>query len=137
MIVSYTKFPSTSPVVKGFWRPMLDVKLINLGKSIRVVGMVDSGSDHTLVNKEFAPLLGLTWNAGIKSQVAGIDDVSLPMYLHEIEFEVINLAGSRRKIMAGFVDFPKVTLLLGQIGFFENYVVRFKRNRCMFDVELA
>ena len=99
--------------------------------------MVDSGSDHTLVNKDIAATIGLTWTAGIKSEVAGIDDVPMPMYLHEIEFEVVNLPNSRRKIMVGFVDFPKVSLQLGQIGFFENYVVRFKRNRCLFDVDVA
>jgi hypothetical protein len=105
---------------------MLGVKFINQQKQIRVNGLIDSGADQILLNKEIASFLGIQWGTGIKSVTIGINGTQEITYLHEIEMEVINLSKSRRKVWVGFVDLPAVGALLGQAGFFQNYFLRFR-----------
>jgi hypothetical protein len=136
MIVPYSKFHSDAPGLACFWRPILDVKFFGGPKPVKVSCLVDSGSDTTLLHKDYAAELGLQWDAGIKSKTFGIEGNEAPMYLHEVEFEVINLKASKRRITLGFVDLSNVHALLGQQGFFENFIVRFRYREKMFAVDV-
>jgi hypothetical protein len=135
MLVPYTKFVSLVPTFKAFWRPMLDVKFYYNAKSFRSIGLVDSGADQILLNKDYAYLLDLQWDAGIKSKTVGINGTLEEVFLHDIEIEVINLPKSRRSVLVGFADLP-IDTLLGQFGFFENYYLKFRYDLKSFDIEV-
>ena len=136
MIVPYSKFLSKTPGFAAYWRPMLEIKLIGRARSIRAIGTVDSGADNIVLNKDYAAILGIDWTCGLPSHTQGISGPPAAMYLHDIEIEVINLPNSRRKCTVGFVDLPNIDVLLGQIGFFENFVVRFKYDKKIFAIDL-
>ena len=136
MIVSYTKLPSRNPVYPAFWRPLLGIELSHGVKTIPVKGIIDTGADYTLMNKQIAEQLGIAWDTGRKSPTMGITGTAVVAYIHDVEIEIIRLKNSKRKIPVAFIDSANVGILLGQIGFFDNFLVRFDYPKKIFAVEL-
>ncbi len=135
MIIPYSKFP-TEPNLPPIYMALADVRVYSPKSSARLSGVVDSGASLTLLNSGYAAKLGIQWDSGAKTTVVGIDGIEHLAYVHELELEVINLKHSRRKSKIAFIDLPKVNALLGQIGFFEHYILRFKYYAKIFDVDV-
>ena len=136
MIVPYSKFPPPTAGLPPVYMALLDVKIISQKGSVRVSGVVDSGAMFTLLNSNYGTKLGIQWDSGIETRIVGIDGIEHPAYVHDLELEIINLKNSRRKSKIAFVDLPKVNALLGQTGFFEHYVLRFKHYANLFDADI-
>ncbi|MEX0737618.1 MAG: hypothetical protein WD182_09275, partial [Bacteroidota bacterium] len=98
-------------------------------------GLIDTGADHTLINKLWAKALGVEWKGGVKTSSYGISGSPNDIYLHEVEIEIPRLSNSRRTILVGFIDSKNVGILLGQVGFFDNFKVTFQRYNNLFEVE--
>ena len=86
---------------------------------------------------ERAKRLGIKWDSSTRiGKTHGIYGGAIPMYLHDIEMEIINYPNSRVQTTVAFVDLPNVDVLLGQIGFFEHYHVKFRHSAREIDIEI-
>jgi hypothetical protein len=135
MVFKYTLIGS-NPDIGSIYRPLLPVRFHRENYGFKSYAVVDSGSWATILNKVHARKLGLSWDKGKESDVIGIFGKSQKMYLYDIEFDVVGLAGSKRTIKVGFVDLDNVDVLLGQVGFFEHYYVKFRHPDRDFCVEI-
>lgn len=136
MIIPYSKLRSAEAGLPPVYMALLVVRIISPKGSVRVNGVVDSGAALTLLNSIYGTKLGIQWDSGIETRIVGIDGIEHPAYVHDLELEIINLKNSRRKSKIAFIDLPRVDALLGQTGFFEHYVLRFKHRAKMFDVDI-
>ncbi|MBI4427810.1 MAG: retroviral-like aspartic protease [Ignavibacteriales bacterium] len=137
MVVPYTKYPPLIPGLGVTYRPILRVRFLHKLFGIRAFALIDSGADNTLLNKDYAKRLGVKWDSSTRiGKTHGIYGGAIPMYLHDIEMEIINYPNSRVQTTVAFVDLPNVDVLLGQIGFFEHYHVKFRHSAGEIDVEI-
>ena len=105
-------------------RPVIAIELANAGKTIRYEVLVDSGADICIFPAEIGEILDLDILSGASHEVAGITGQKECYYLHEVTLIV---GGHRFYISAGFMpNFPRYSYgVVGQVGFFNNFVVRF------------
>ncbi len=107
-------------------RPVIPIKLKKGDVSIVYEVLVDSGADLCIFDAEIGEALGLDIMKGKMMAVTGVGGKSSPYYLHSIEIEV---GGWPCKIEAGFM--PDVSGrvmpfgLVGQNGFFDNFIIKF------------
>ena len=104
-------------------RPQIKVVLRYQQRKYRILALVDSGSDFCLFSKGVADVLGITVRTGESLPVTGIGGGRIPFFFHDIE---ILLDCYHIKTKAGFATTEIGTAgLLGQYGFFENFLVTF------------
>lgn len=107
-------------------RPVIPIKLKNGDADISYEVLVDSGADICIFEAEIGEALGIDIKSGKPREVFGVGGKASMYFLHDIEIEV---GGWAYKIEAGFM--PNVAGnvvrygLVGQKGFFENFIVRF------------
>lgn len=100
------------------------------GKQIRIVSLIDSGADDTVVPKDLAILLGLS-EKGNETETAGIGgrvrvkesrlSLSVRGEHEQYSFEIPVLILQDENI--------NVPLLLGRHGFFEHFHITFKQDQ--------
>ena len=132
----YTKIPSKDPNYPFFLRPYIPLILFKEARQVSgIVGHIDTGADEILINNAWAKALGIDWSKGIRAQTKGIAGGFEKTYLHEIGIEINGLPNSRKLVRVALINSPNVGVLLGQIGFFDNFKVSFERFSGFFDVE--
>ena len=110
----------------GAIRPVISIKLKTETNTIDYEVLVDSGADLCIFHAEIGELLGIDVTKGKPQEVFGVGGKASIYYLHKIKLEV---GGWPYEIVAGFM--PEVAGrvmrygLVGQNGFFENFVVKF------------
>jgi hypothetical protein len=114
-------------------KPKVPVTLHYGNKSQNQFCLIDSGADLCLFHSSIGRLLGIDVTSGPSRPVGGITG-SIIAYMHRIELQVQGLP-HRVEINAGFTDSNQVEALLGQEGFFDNFIVGpFDRHRWVFEV---
>lgn len=99
------------------------------------VGLVDSGSDITIIDHEFAEELGFNIKKGVKNKVYGVGGGFIDIYFHKVGLAIHD--GSRKKpiVYKDFIAFtykkfpttmPQQTAILGTMGFFRHLEVTFR-----------
>lgn len=105
------------------------------------VGLVDSGSDVTIIDYEFAQELGIEIKKGKKSKIFGVGGGKIEAWFHEIGFLIQDNNNNKPivyKDLAGFVyerfplTMPQQTAILGTIGFFRQLKVAFDYPKSIF-----
>jgi len=135
MIVPFTKFKSNTPLFPYFLRPMLNIKLIN-GSNIRIQkALIDTGADYILINSSVAKDIGIDYKTGFFWSTTGIENSPVPTFFHDMEFEIPGIEKSKFRTRVGFINSPSVGILLGQHGFFDNFIVEFNRYENVFSIE--
>lgn len=134
MIVPYTKFKGKKI---PFYRPMITVRLTHKSKSIPMLGLLDSGADKTLINRDLGEQLGIDFNKCQKANMTGISGKSQPTWDTTIKLEVKEFPGVEFQANVCFIDSTFVGLLLGHVGFFEFFDVKFQTLRQQFEIDLA
>lgn len=125
MKFSYKKYGEL--VGKAIYRPVIPVEIKYQKESVKYEVLVDSGADFCLFHKEIGELLGIDVKKGIKGFVAGINGGSDPYYIHNV---ILNVGGWDYRIKAGFKDMSKSGYgVVGQIGFFDKFSVKFQYNK--------
>ena len=117
----------------GVLTPVLDVSFQRTkGRRTRRLFVVDSGADTSVGPRKLCELLGLTWNAGIQTEIRGIsqrEECVVPARVHEV---TVFVAEARKQILLPICfaegDAP---LLLGRDGFFDAFVVQFDKQRSL------
>ena len=126
MRVTYKSFPFRNrgvPERIKVWRPVLPVQIIhNHATSKRFEAVVDTGSDYCLFQAEIGASIGIKVNNGPEGDLGGV--ISGPrskVYFHTVKLKV---GSDILEIKAGFC-WDLSDNLLGQTGFFDNFVVTF------------
>lgn len=117
----------------GIIRPVIPVEIKSGEKKVRYEALIDSGADECIFDAQLAEILGIKLRKGERRIVGGITGVEQPYYLHPVTFSV---GDSEIDLKIGFMpNMPDFGYgVLGQIGFFENFVVRFDYSKL--EVEL-
>ena len=116
-------------VKKGIFRPVIPVYLHSNKESFGYEAMLDSGADYNIFHGDIGRALNLEIEKGEETAFGGItseEGSESVGYIHKVELEVIK--GERFDSFAIFSD--KIADLegygvLGQLGFFNNYTVKF------------
>lgn len=117
----------------GVPTPVLYVSLQRTkGSRTRRQFVVDSGADISVAPRKLCELLGLTWSAGMQTEIRGIsqrEECVVSAREHEV---TILIAEARKEILVPICfaegDAP---LLLGREGFFDAFVVSFDKERSL------
>lgn len=124
--------------------PWLRFGIFNLKDQSNIlypVGLIDSGSDVTIIDHEFGEKLGIEIKEGIKDKIYGVGGGHIEVWFHKVGLSVQD--GSKRKaiIYSDLVAFtyekfsatmPQQTAILGTIGFFRQLDVTFKYPKNIF-----
>ena len=107
-------------------RPVIPIKLKNNKQEINYEVLVDSGADICIFDAEIGKAIGVDIEKGKKREVMGVGGKFSVYYLHSITIEV---GGWPYNIEAGFMPGVAGHLMpygiVGQKGFFDNFVVKF------------
>ena len=107
-------------------RPVIEVKLKSNSISLKYHVLVDSGADMSLFHAEVAEALGIDLKKCKKGIVTGVGGKSSEYFMHTVSVEV---AGWAYNMDIGFL--PTIGGrsapygIVGQKGFFENFIVKF------------
>ncbi|MEN9614286.1 MAG: hypothetical protein RLZZ347_593 [Candidatus Parcubacteria bacterium] len=107
-------------------RPVVPIRLKNGDLNIGYEVLVDSGADLCIFDAEIGEAIGIDIQSGKMKEVFGVGGKASVYYLHKLDIEV---GGWSYTIDAGFM--PDVAGrvmpygLVGQKGFFDNFVVKF------------
>ncbi len=118
------KFPYVA--YNGVLRPVIPIKLKLKHQEIGYHVLVDSGADFCLFDAEIGEAIGIEVTKGKPREVFGVGGKASIYYIHKVKIDV---GGWCYDIEAGFM--PSVAGkvmrygLVGQKGFFENFVIRF------------
>ena len=107
-------------------RPVIEISLKNGGHSVRYEVLVDSGADICLFDADIGEAIGIDIEKGKPQEVFGVGGKASVYYLHPITIEV---GGWPYKIEVGFMSNVAGRVmsygLVGQKGFFDNFIVKF------------
>ena len=126
MRVTYKPFPFRNrgvPEQTRVWRPILTVQIIcGHAKSKRFDAVVDTGSDYCLFHANIGAAIGIKIDQGPEGDLGGVvGGPRAKVYYHNVKLVV---ATEIVDIKAGF-SWDLTENLLGQFGFFENFMVTF------------
>lgn len=113
-------------------RPKLNVEIIHGGRRVPVLGLLDSGGDCTIINAEFASVLGIDLTKCPTENIGGIDASNEMIgYIAEVR---ISLEGFEEElpIKAKFVEGMRTDVILGQNDIFEHFIAVFDRKKHKF-----
>lgn len=118
----------------GILRPVIPIEIIYEGRSVQYEVLVDSGADLCIFDAQIGEILGIDITSGREQKVFGITGVEESYYLHTVNIKVGDWP---YKIIAGFL--PNIARLggygvVGQKGFFENFVVKFNLRKEEFEL---
>ncbi len=111
-------------VAPGIIRPIIPIELSYRDISIPYEVLIDSGADFCIFDAEIAELLNLPITKGERRQFAGVTGDRAFMYMHPVEMKIGNWS---YKIEVGFSSDmgPYAHGIVGQVGFFDKFVVKF------------
>lgn len=107
----------------------------NPEKIIYPLGLVDSGSDLTIINREIGESLGYEIERGRKEKIRGLGGGSLIGYIHKLGYIIENPEKPKDIIkysdIVAFtknvfpISYPQQTAIFGTLGFFRHLMVTF------------
>lgn len=120
---------------KTIKRPVVMVEFFGKKGSKKLLALVDSGADISLLNIGVAELLGIDLSKAVRGRTIGISG-GQETWLSTIEIQVENQE-ERITIPVQFIDSPHVDALLGQEGFFDHYRIKFEKDHDTFEITPA
>jgi hypothetical protein len=125
---------------QGITQPYVTVHLWHGTQRVKLLALVDSGADSSLIDVSLAEVLGLD-RAEAQTVVGGLADGSKVNYLSwpkrplELQFE-----NDRFPFKGCFVEFPATGAaenLLGRDDFFQRYIVQFWDAAELMNIDLS
>jgi len=132
MKYKYLTQVNSNPNRPHFRRPVVDVELFGPNGNVKTIALVDSGADNCLFNIEFAKAIGVNLEQCEKSRTIGVEGGSKEVFLIDLDIQVKHL--DKVKVPVGFIESRSVIGLLGQIGFFDAYRIKFERDHNTFEI---
>ncbi len=118
-------YPESDYFGSSLLKPIIPIKIAVGDKQVDYFALIDSGADFCIFDGEIGEYLGLAVKIGKKINFGGVQELTGAVaFLHEV---ILSVGGVETKILLGFsFDIAKHGFgLLGQKGFFENFVVKF------------
>jgi len=108
----------------GVIRPVIPIEIRSGNKRLRYEALIDSGVDECVFEAQLAQILSINFRQGIKRVIGGITGVEQYYYSCPITIFVGKLTiETNVGFMPNMPEFEYA--VLGQKGFFENFVVKF------------
>jgi len=131
---SYSATPAGDP------KPLVVVRLLHGARQVRLIALVDSGADGSLLDIGYADLLGLDRAIAAVHQATGADGGAFEVYewppgLLELQFE-----SHRFPFRGAFIDFGGSAdgeNLMGRSDFFSQFIVQFWNSRQLMNIDLS
>ena len=134
MIVPYKKFKGVKSIT---FRPAIVAKLIFKNRSVQTWGLLDSGADRTLINKDIGQQLGIDFDNCRERKMTGIYGQPQPTWDTTIQLKVNGFDDVIFQADVSLIDSRNVGVLFGHTGFFEFFDVKLQTLRQQFEIELA
>lgn len=126
---TWTKYSYAFPLgsFEGFTvkEPFVEVVLSHDRRYFPQLSMIDSGASISMASDEIRGIFGIDASACRKINVSGIVGGHVEGLLHTMTMSIDKFDESV-KMPIIFVPGLKTNMLLGQIGFFENFNIRFE-----------
>ena len=133
MKFDYSPVALDTPSMPWVWRPVVTLDIFGPNnKTHKTLGLVDSGADVTLLNLEYAKLLGVDLKATEVRTTQGITGKAQKTYHTTLDIQVKHL--DRITIPVGFLEDLPIACLLGQESFFTQYRIKFSRDIKRFEL---
>lgn len=130
------KFPYlTLPSTTSFGRTIIDkVPILKIEfKEFYLNCMIDTGAYVSMMPAEFGVAIGLNIKRGEPLLVTGLDNITIPSYIHKVEFYVGKILC---KIEVAFSEKFKFPFgLLGRRDFFDIFKIHFYQSEGFFELE--
>ncbi|MBI3337668.1 MAG: hypothetical protein HY005_03595 [Candidatus Staskawiczbacteria bacterium] len=111
-------------------------------KVIYTLGLIDSGSELTIIDREIGEELGYEIEKGKRVKIIGVGGGQISGYLHSVGFQIDDLMGKEESIIyRDYVVFaetkfqktmPQQTAIWGTKGFFNQLAVGFRYPNSIF-----
>jgi len=119
----YRKINLTSPFSRKFIsRPIIPVSIKYKGRSVYYEALIDSGADFTILPLGLAEILNIEYSKSKEILFTGVDEGILKGIISNVNIEI---AGSKYETSIVFAQISGTIGILGQIGFFDKFVVKF------------
>ncbi|TMA99507.1 MAG: hypothetical protein E6J70_12795 [Deltaproteobacteria bacterium] len=135
MSISFPFERQPSEVFGTIHRPVVPAQLwsARAGRWVRVVMIVDTGADYTLLARVHAAILGVDLRKNCRRvATAGIGGTETVYLLPRLR---MRLGPWSRVIPVGFLDRDDVLPLMGRTGCLDTFDVRFARRRTTFSAQ--
>ncbi|MCX6716333.1 MAG: retropepsin-like aspartic protease [Candidatus Taylorbacteria bacterium] len=136
MKFQYTSTISTNTKGKLTKRPIVELELIGEKENINTLGLIDSGADTTMMNVEYAKVLGIDLSSANKKEFIGIGHSKVTTFISSVTMKVKYFDKTITTPVA-FTDSPSVDILLGQEDFFEYFRIKFEKDHNTFNLSLS
>ncbi len=133
MKFQYTTTLSTNTKGKFTKRPLVELELIGKEKNVTGLGLIDSGADTTLINIQYAQLLGINLESADKKEFLGIGEGKVMSFISTVTMKLKHFDIPITTPVA-FTDSPSVDILLGQEDFFECFRIKFEKDHDVFEL---
>ncbi len=133
MKFQYTATTSTNTKGKLTKRPIIELELIGKTENVNVLGLIDSGADTTMMNIDYAKVLGVDLEKAKRKEFVGIGDAHVTTFISSVTMKVKYFDFPITTPVA-FTDSPSVDVLLGQEDFFECFRIKFEKDHDTFDL---
>lgn len=129
----YLKLPSVQPGFKWVSRPYIPIRLTGPKDIWEGYALLDSGADRSLFNIQIAEKIGLELIQTPEENFGGIEGGSLKAKLHKVKLQIAGM-DQGIEILAGFIDSSGVAAILGQDGFFDEFRIKFEKDRGIIEI---
>ena len=133
MKFEYTPTAARNTKGKLTKRPIVELELIGKIENIHALGLIDSGADTTMMNIEYAKLLGIDLRAAQKEEFLGIGNARVTTFIALVTMKIKHFNIPITTPVA-FTDSPSVDVLLGQEDFFELFRIKFEKDHDIFEL---
>jgi hypothetical protein len=118
------------------YRPLVKIEVSSRDRSEKFMGLVDSGTDITMIDVEIAELLGIDVSSLETASAFGIGEGIHKAFLGEV---ILAVPEFEEKIVCNvlFVEKLGFQVILGQQDFFRRFIVSFEKHNNTFSLTLA
>ncbi|PJC28967.1 hypothetical protein CO053_01780 [Candidatus Shapirobacteria bacterium CG_4_9_14_0_2_um_filter_40_11] len=130
----YLKQPNLlNPQQPWISRPIIPIRISHKNNSLNISALIDSGADFCLFHSEIGRRLDIEIEKGKTLKFFGIEGSPINAHLHLVKIQVIDIDHSVT-IPIAFTESPGVVAILGQLGFFDNFRIKFEKDRNIIEV---
>jgi hypothetical protein len=133
MKFQYTTTIATNTKGKLAKRPLIELELVGNSQTIHALGLIDSGADTTMMNLEYARVLGIDLAGATKKEFLGIGGTRVNCFLKSVSMK-LKYTDHTFTTMVAFTESPSVDILLGQEDFFECFRIKFEKDHDIFEL---
>jgi aspartyl protease len=137
---NYTRFPANPspgfPNQREIWLPVVELLVVHGQRRCRVMALLDSGAGMCLFGTAYADALGIDWQKCPTQTIHGVGGSAVG-HVADVKFVLpaANYAWPAKAVFSGAIG-QMINPLVGHLGFFEHFEVRFRGGSHSFRIHL-